>query len=219
MKLDIGYSSLPVDYEKAMAIMQSYHQKILVRDTDQLIWFLEHPDIYTAGTSANESELLDPNRFPIYRTGRGGKYTYHGRGQRIIYLIVDLKQIYEKPDIRLFIQQLEQCVINTLARFGIEAKIKEGYIGMWVKHEGFDKKIAAVGIRVKRWVTLHGISVNVFPELDNFSGIIPCGITDHGVTSLRQLGIDTSYQQFDQYFTTEFSRIFGFNIGKKYEIK
>ena len=155
------------------------------------VWLVEHPPIYTAGTSANEADLVDRSRFPVYRTGRGGQYTYHGPGQRVAYVMLDLKR--RSGDVRAFVAALEQWIISTLAQFNVTGERREDRVGVWVRRpeKGVtaEDKIAAIGIRVRRWVTFHGISINVEPQLEHFSGIVPCGVSGHGVTSLVDLGL------------------------------
>jgi lipoyl(octanoyl) transferase len=178
----------------------------------ELVWLLEHPPLYTAGTSARPEQLVEA-RFPVHPTGRGGQFTYHGPGQRIAYVMLDLKQ--RNPDIRRFVAMLEEWIIRTLASFGVEGGRRDERIGVWVrrpdKGDGCEDKIAAIGIRVQRWVTLHGIAINVAPDLTHFSGIVPCGISDarYGVTSLADLGIDATMAEVDAALLREFERLFG----------
>ena len=172
---------------------------------DELVWLLEHPAIYTAGSSAKNRDLLNNNGFPVYHTGRGGQYTYHGPGQRIIYVLLDLKK--RNPDIRRYVKNLEDCVINTLAAFGVKGEIREGRVGVWVKQGNTEQKIAAIGVRVKHWVTYHGVSVNIFPDLSHYDGIIPCGIKEFGITSFESLGIECSLSSFDETFKKSFEAI------------
>lgn len=206
-------SKEPVDYEYAVAEMEKRVQSIRAGEKDELVWLLEHKPLYTAGTSANDADLLDNNGFPVYKTGRGGQYTYHGPGQRIAYIMLDLKK--RTPDVRLFVSQLEECIIMTLAEFGIKGEIREGRVGVWVREslcgsnlENKESKIAALGIRIRQWVTYHGIAVNIDPDLSHYNGIIPCGITEHGVTSLNALGFVTSLEEFDSKFIKSFKKIF-----------
>ena len=156
---------------------------------DELIWLLEHPPIYTAGTSANAADLLNP-QFPIFETGRGGQYTYHGPGQLVAYVMLDLKKRQKEPDLKLYIRTLEQWIINTLEAFGIKGERREGRVGIWVAENEREAKIAAIGVRVRHWITYHGISINLNPDLSHFNGIVPCGINEHGVCSFQSLGKD-----------------------------
>ena len=174
----------------------------------ELVWLLEHPPLYTAGTSANMKDILDSSLCPVYQTGRGGQVTYHGPGQRLAYVMLDLQQ--RNPDIRAYVFALEQWLINTLDEFGIEALRRKGRIGLWVVNKrGQDNKIAAIGVRVKKWVTLHGVALNVHPDLSYYKGIVPCGIRDHGVTSMHDLGICASMAEVDQVLYKHFALIFG----------
>ena len=172
----------------------------------ELVWLLEHPPIYTAGTSANDADLLDA-RFPVYRTGRGGQFTYHGPGQRVGYAMLDLKT--RTPDVRAYVRDLEQWLIETLAQFNVKGERREGRVGIWVQRGMREDKIAALGVRIKRWVTLHGVALNVEPDLSHFSGIVPCGVTAHGVTSLADLGIQVSMADVDVALIQSFKKIFG----------
>jgi lipoyl(octanoyl) transferase len=177
----------------------------------ELVWLVEHPPLYTAGTSARDSDLLSPTRFPVYRTGRGGQHTYHGPGQRIAYLMLDLEA--RKPDLRGFVTTVEEWIIRTVANFGVAARRSQGRIGVWVprpnKGPGREDKIAAIGVRVRHWVTFHGVALNVDPVLDHFSGIVPCGIRDQGVTSLADLGVTASRSEVDAALRREFAALFG----------
>jgi lipoyl(octanoyl) transferase len=167
------------------------------------VWLLQHPPIYTAGTSANRSELLAPDRFPVFKTGRGGRFTYHGPGQRVAYVMLDLAA--RGRDVRAFVTSLEDWLIATLARFGVEGERHPGQIGIFVR----GAKIASIGVRVRRWVSLHGVSLNVDPELEHFSGIVPCGLTDTKVTSLAALGAATDMDMVDQALRASFEVVFG----------
>ena len=169
---------------------------MIAGNADEMVWLLEHPPLYTSGTSAKPSDLIE-QRFPVYETGRGGEFTYHGPGQRIGYVMLDLKK-RERMDVRAYVKSLEQWIIATLAEFGVAAFTREGRIGVWVdKPKGGEAKIAALGIRVRKWVTFHGISINVNPDLSHYAGIVPCGIREYGVTSLKALGIDASMEEVD----------------------
>ncbi len=203
-------SDQPVDYEEARQHMRQLSAEILSGESPETVWLLEHPPLYTAGTSARESDLLDPHRFPVYRTGRGGQYTYHGPGQRIMYVMLDLRR--RGRDVRAFVTGLEQLVIDTLADLGIHAGRREDRVGVWVdrpdKGAGAEDKIAAIGVRVSRWITRHGIAINAHPNLEHFSGIVPCGITTHGVTSLEELGAPCDYATLDAALCKNFERLF-----------
>jgi lipoyl(octanoyl) transferase len=201
-----------VPYDEALESMGARVAAIADGSAPELAWLLEHPPLYTAGTSASPGDLIDA-RFPVYTTGRGGQFTYHGPGQRIAYVMLDLKQ--RGPDLRRFVATLEEWIIRTLAAFGIDGGRRDERIGVWVrrpdKGPGHEDKIAAIGIRVQRWVTLHGIAINVTPELAHFSGIVPCGVSDprYGVTSLADLGIDATMAEVDAALRREFERLFG----------
>jgi lipoyl(octanoyl) transferase len=180
-------STEPVDYLEAIEFMEKRVEDIITGNAPEMVWLLEHPSIYTAGTSAKKKALLDPDRFPVYETGRGGEYTYHGPGQQIAYVMLNLKKRMDKPDLRKYVKDLEQWIINTLQQFDIKGERRENRIGIWVQNEdGSEDKIAALGVRVRKWVTYHGISINVTPDLSHFTGIIPCGISQHGITSIEK---------------------------------
>jgi lipoyl(octanoyl) transferase len=200
-----------VPYATAVAAMEARVARIRAGDAAELVWLLEHPPLYTAGTSARDGDLLAPARFPVYRTGRGGQYTYHGPGQRIGYVMLDLAA--RRPDLRAFVTALEEWLIRTVAHFGIAARRSPGRIGIWVprpgKGTGREDKIAAIGVRVRHWVSFHGIALNVNPALDHFSGIVPCGIRDQGVTSLADLGVTATMDQVDGALRREFEALFG----------
>jgi lipoyl(octanoyl) transferase len=178
-------SAALVPYPQSLAEMETRSAQVAAGEARELIWLLEHPPVYTAGTSADPVDLIDP-RFPVVPTGRGGKYTYHGPGQRVGYLVLDLGT--RGRDIRHFIHSLEQWIIAALARLDVEAFAVDGRVGIWTMDRGREAKIGAIGVRVRRWITLHGFAVNVDPDLDHFGGIVPCGLPDHGVTSLAALG-------------------------------
>ncbi len=189
-----------VDYESAVAEMERRVADIAAGSADEMIWLLEHPPLYTAGTSAKSDDLIDAKRFPVFSTGRGGQFTYHGPGQRIAYVMLDLKQraAPASPDIRQFVQKLESWLIGALAELGIESFIREGRVGVWCfDKNGRECKIAALGIRVKKWVTYHGIALNNAPDLSHYSGIVPCGISNYGVTSLKEMGVNISTNELD----------------------
>jgi len=197
-----------VDYEAACARMEARVADIRAGRAGELVWLLEHPPLYTAGTSAQENDLLAPNRFPVYASPRGGQYTYHGPGQRVVYPMLDLKA--RGADLRGYIRKLERWIIATLARFGIEGQVREGRVGVWVSAaDGREEKIAAIGVRVRRWVTFHGIAINLDPNLEHFSGIVPCGIGHLGVTSMRALGVEASMTDLDAALYETFQEIFG----------
>jgi lipoyl(octanoyl) transferase len=205
----------PVGYPEALAIMEERVRAIRDDGADDLVWFLEHPPLYTAGTSARPEDLLVPDRFPVYPTGRGGQYTYHGPGQRVGYVMMDLKR--RTPDVRRYVHAVEEWVIRALDRFDIQGERRPGRVGIWVvrKTPGLvrEDKIAAIGVRLRRWVTFHGFSLNVAPDLSHFTGIVPCGIRDHGVTSLRDLGVAVSMEEVDSALIATFPEVFGSDTG------
>ncbi|HEX3952040.1 MAG TPA: lipoyl(octanoyl) transferase LipB [Stellaceae bacterium] len=196
-----------VPYEAAVAEMESRVAAIAAGEAPELVWLLEHPPLYTAGTSARPADLLDPQRLPVFRTGRGGQYTYHGPGQRIAYVLLDLNRLGR--DVRCHVWRLEEWMIATLARFNVQGERREGRIGVWVARPGIgEDKIAAIGVRVRHWVSYHGVALNVDPDLDHYRGIVPCGIVEHGVTSLAQLGITASVAEVDIALRATFAGIF-----------
>ncbi|WID99647.1 lipoyl(octanoyl) transferase LipB [Bosea vestrisii] len=201
----------PVGYEAAVAEMEARAALIADGMARERVWLVEHPALYTAGTSAKDADLLTPERFPVHRTGRGGQFTYHGPGQRVAYVMLDLKR--REPDLRRFVSALEAWLIGTLAAFNIRGERREERVGVWVRRpeKGADAedKIAALGIRVRRWVSFHGISLNVEPELMHFDGIVPCGVSDQGVTSLVDLGLPVTMPEVDSALRAEFERVFG----------
>lgn len=199
-------SNLPVSYPVALAEMQDRAEQIHLGTAPELIWFLEHPPLYTAGTSAHGEDLIDPNRFPVFDAGRGGQYTYHGPGQRTVYLMLDLKK--RGRDVRAYVHNLEEWVIRSLSQVGVHGERRDGRVGIWIARGTSEDKIAAIGVRVRRWVTFHGIAINVAPDLSHFSGIVPCGISDHGVTSLQDLGVKISLQEFDTILVETFKEVF-----------
>jgi lipoyl(octanoyl) transferase len=182
-------------YPDALAEMEQRAAAIRAGEARELIWLLEHPPLFTAGTSADPAELFNPRAFPVYDAGRGGRYTYHGPGQRVGYVLVDLER--RGRDVRRYVSALEGWVIDALAMLGIEAHRAPGRIGIWTDRDGVEAKVGAIGVRVRRWVTLHGFSVNVAPELSHFSGIVPCGIADLPVTSLAEMGVSCELDHFD----------------------
>ena len=194
-------------YLAAVATMEERVRAIRGEGADELVWLVEHPPLYTAGTSAALEELLDPDRFPTFHSGRGGRWTYHGPGQRVAYVMLDLYRW--GADLRGHVARLEAWAIATLARFGVKGERREGRVGIWVvRPDGREDKIAAIGVRVRRWVTYHGISLNVSPDLSHFAGIVPCGIEGHGVTSLAALGIAVDLPQVDRVMEETFAEIF-----------
>lgn len=221
-------SDTPVAYEDSLSFMEERVAAIHAGTAEECIWLLEHPPLYTSGTSAKSVDLLDSKKFPVYEAGRGGEYTYHGPGQRIAYVMLDLRKLFspEAPDLRAYIKRLEGWIITTLAQLGVEGFTREGRIGVWVRQKsetGEDSvtirhpasdfreaKIAAIGVRVRKWVSFHGIALNVNPNLEHYQGIVPCGIREHGVTSLEAMGIKASMEQLDtllcKIFETEFLR-------------
>ena len=195
-----------VAYPDAVARMEQEVDAIARGQAPERVWLLEHPPLYTAGTSANDADLVRPDLFPVYRSGRGGQYTYHGPGQRVAYVMLDLTK--RGQDVRAYVSGLEQWLIDTLAHFGVKGERREDRVGVWVRRGAREDKIAAIGIRVRRWVTFHGVALNVHPELTHFEGIVPCGVTDHGVTSLRDLGIEASMAEVDAALKSVFTNIF-----------
>jgi lipoyl(octanoyl) transferase len=199
---------IPVDYGPVVASMEARVAAIRGCSAPELVWLLEHPPLYTAGTSARAEDLLDPQLLPVHRTGRGGRYTYHGPGQRIAYVMLDLER--RDRDVRCHVHRLEEWLIRTLARFGVKGERRDGRVGIWVvRPGGAEEKIAAIGVRVRRWVTYHGVALNIDPELDHYRGIVPCGIAEHGVTSLARLGVAATMSQVDDALRTTFAEIFG----------
>lgn len=198
----------PVAYPEALAFMDGRVAAIRERRADECAWLLEHPPLYTAGTSAKDTGLLDA-RFPVYESGRGGEHTYHGPGQRVAYVMLDLKKRQSVPDIKKYVWSLEEWIIRSLAAFGIRGERRCGRIGIWVVMPGgAEKKIAAIGVRVRHWITLHGVAINVDPDLSHFSGIVPCGIAEHGVTSMRELGKPIDMKALDEVLKVEFASVF-----------
>ena len=197
-------SDSPVPYAEALAAMEQRAAAIRAGEAAELVWLLEHPPLFTAGTSADPSELLNPLGLPVFDAGRGGRYTYHGPGQRVAYVMLDLEQ--RGKDIRRFVHSLEQWMIDSLAQLGVNAHRAEGRIGIWVGEGSKEAKIGALGVRVKRWVTLHGFALNVAPELDHFGGIIPCGIAEFGVTSLAEIGKQMPVERVDWALRNNFPR-------------
>jgi lipoyl(octanoyl) transferase len=204
-------SDAPIPYPDAVAAMEAHVAAIAAGDGAERVWLVQHPPLYTAGTSARPHDLLVADRFPVFESGRGGQYTYHGPGQRVAYVMLDLKP--RGGDVRAFVAGLEGWLIATLAEFGVTAERRAGRVGVWVarpdKGAGAEDKIAAIGIRLRRWVSFHGVSLNVAPDLEHYSGIVPCGVSEHGVTSLADLGISASMADVDAALRRAFEGIFG----------
>ncbi|MEA2755191.1 MAG: lipoyl(octanoyl) transferase [Aliidongia sp.] len=201
-------SDTPVGYEAAVAVMEARVAAIREAAAPELIWLLEHPPLYTAGTSARDEDLIDPGGFPVHRTGRGGQFTYHGPGQRVGYVMLDLKG--RGGDVRRYVHDLEEWLILTLASFNIAGERRAGRVGIWVREsDGRENKIAALGVRVRRWVSFHGVALNVDPDLGHFDGIVPCGIRQHGVTSLAAQGILVAMPEIDAAMKAAFGAVFG----------
>lgn len=204
------------NYREAEIFMEQRAEEIARGMADELIWLVEHPPLYTAGTSAKPADLIAPDRFPVFPSKRGGQYTYHGPGQRVAYVMLDVSK--RGRDVRQFVRQLEQWVITTLAEFNVTGAVRTGRVGVWVERPDLppapdgairEDKIAAIGIRLRKWVSFHGISINVEPDLEHFSGIVPCGITDHGVTSLVDLGLPVEMADLDMALKISFTKVFG----------
>jgi lipoyl(octanoyl) transferase len=209
-------STLPVPYKAAVEAMERRAAAIAAGDARELVWLLEHPPVYTGGVSARAEDLLDPGRFPVVRTGRGGQYTYHGPGQRVAYVMLDLTR--RRRDVHAFVAALEAWIIAALAALDVEAGVRPGRVGVWVERPDLgtpliaspqELKIAAIGVKIRRWVSFHGISLNVAPDLSHFAGIVPCGLSDFGVTSLADLGKPTSMPAADEALMCAFQEIFG----------
>ena len=197
-------SSDLVPYEEAITLMEERVNGIIEGSAEEMVWLLEHPPLYTAGSSAKKIDLLDATHLPVYETGRGGQYTYHGPGQRVAYVMIDLTK--RKRDVRAFVTALEQWIIDTLKVFGITSERRSGRVGIWVNHQGQDQKIAALGIRLRRWVSFHGIAINVNPNLSHFQGIVPCGLSQFGVTSCETLGVNVSLPELDDVLRQQWSK-------------
>ncbi len=200
-----------IGYEAAVAAMEARAAAIAAGEAAEMVWLLEHPPLYTAGVSSKDGDLLDATRFPVHRTGRGGQFTYHGPGQRVAYVMLDLGT--RGKDVRALVRGLEQWLIGALAEFGVPADVREGRVGVWVERKGpgwsREDKIAAIGVKVRKWVSFHGISLNVEPDLSHFGGIVPCGIAEHGVTSLVDLGVLATMDEADASLKKSFRRMFG----------
>ncbi len=197
---------MPQPYLESVARMEREAELIANGDARELVWLLEHPALYTAGTSAKDQDLVSPDRFPVFQTGRGGQYTYHGPGQRIAYVMLDLKK--RGGDVRGFVGGLERWIIDTLADFGITGETREDRVGVWVRHSKGEDKIAAIGIRVRKGISYHGLAINLSPELSHFDGVVPCGVTDHGVTSFAELGLTTTMLELDAVLMRHFNQAF-----------
>jgi lipoyl(octanoyl) transferase len=204
--LDWRTEGAAVSYPEAVAFMEERVEAIRAGLVPETVWLLEHPPLYTAGTSADAADLIDAHRFPVYASGRGGQYTYHGPGQRVAYVMLDLNR--RGRDVRVYVRNLEEWLIRTLARFGVTGERRQGRVGIWVAHDGNEEKIAAIGVRIRRWVTFHGIALNVDPDLSHFAGIVPCGISTYGVTSLEALGVDATMAEVDAAMKATFDEIF-----------
>jgi lipoyl(octanoyl) transferase len=197
-----------VGYDEAVAAMEARVEAIARGEAGELVWLLEHPPLYTAGVSARPSDLLDAYRFPVHRSGRGGQFTYHGPGQRVAYLMLDLNQ--RQRDIRAFVAALEAWVIGALDAFNVTGELRGDRVGVWIdRGHGREDKIAAIGVKLRRWVSFHGVALNVEPDLSHFSGIVPCGVSDHGVTSLVDLGLPVTLAEADVALMESFRAVFG----------
>jgi lipoyl(octanoyl) transferase len=200
-----------VPYPAAVAAMEARAAAIADGTAGELVWLLEHPPLYTAGVSSKPSDLIVPDRFPVFESGRGGQFTYHGPGQRVVYVMLDLTR--RGRDVRAFVAALEAWIIEALAVFNVTGEMREGRVGVWVERKGpgwsREDKIAAIGVKLRKWVSFHGISLNVEPDLEHFSGIVPCGQTEHGVTSLVDLGLPVTMDEADEALRTAFQRVFG----------
>jgi lipoyl(octanoyl) transferase len=210
-KVQWAVSTAPVDYADAVVFMEKRAAAIAAAEAPELIWLLEHPPLYTAGVSARAADLLAPERFPVHQTARGGQFTYHGPGQRVAYVMLDLGR--RQKDVRAFVQALEAWVIAGLARFNVKGEIRPGRVGVWVERKGAgwsrEDKVAAIGVKLRHWVSFHGLSLNVEPDLEHFSGIVPCGQTEYGVTSLVDLGLPVTLDDADEALKAAFVEIFG----------
>ena len=212
LAVEWAVSPAPVPYETAVAAMEARAAAIHRGEAGELVWLLEHPPLYTAGVSAKPGDLLDANRFPVFESGRGGQFTYHGPGQRVAYVMLDLTR--RRRDVRAFVQALEAWVIGALARFNVTGEIRDGRVGVWVERRQpgvppREDKIAAIGVKLRHWVSFHGISLNVEPDLSHFAGIVPCGQTEHGVTSLVDLGLPVMMDEADAALKASFEAVFG----------
>jgi lipoyl(octanoyl) transferase len=208
--LPAGWAVSPglVPYRAAEQAMEARADAIARGEAGELVWLIEHPPLYTAGVSAKPADLLDPQRFPVFRSGRGGQFTYHGPGQRVAYVMLDLTA--RRRDVRAFVAALQAWVIGALARLGVAGEVRDGRVGVWVGEAGGrEDKVAAIGVKLRRWVSFHGVSLNVDPDLGHFDGIVPCGVTLHGVTSLAALGAGASMAEADAALRASFTEVFG----------
>lgn len=212
--MTVGWSTSEglTPYPAAEAVMEARASAIAAGSGGELVWLVEHPPLYTAGVSARPGDLLDATRFPVFRSGRGGQFTYHGPGQRVAYVMLDLSA--RGRDVRAFVSALQRWIIDALAELGVAGETRDGRVGVWVTRKGADggrreDKIAAIGVKLRRWVSFHGISLNVAPDLDHFGGIVPCGVREHGVTSLADLGLAASLAEADAALRRSFERVFG----------
>ncbi|HXQ46101.1 MAG TPA: lipoyl(octanoyl) transferase LipB [Caulobacteraceae bacterium] len=198
-----------IRYPEAVSVMEARAAAIAEGRADELVWLLEHPPLYTAGVSAKSEDLLAPDRLPVFESSRGGQYTYHGPGQRVAYVMLDLAA--RRKDVRAFVGGLEAWIIDALTAFNVDGEVRKGRVGVWVEHglPRREDKIAAIGVRIRRWVSFHGVSLNVEPDLAHFSGIVPCGVTEHGVTSLVELGRPVTMDEADAALKASFERVFG----------
>lgn len=211
----VGWATSPgfVAYDDAVAAMEARAAAIAAGEAGELVWLLEHPPLYTAGVSAKPDDLLDPNRFPVFRSGRGGQFTYHGPGQRVAYVMLDLRE--RGRDVTRFVADLERWIIGALQEFNVKGEVREGRVGVWVERKGpgwqREDKIAAIGVRLRKWISFHGIALNVEPDLEHFAGITPCGISapEYGVTSLVDLGLPVTLHDADAALRASFERVFG----------
>jgi lipoyl(octanoyl) transferase len=200
-----------VAYDDAVAEMEARAAAIRDGGAPELVWLVEHPPLYTAGTSAQPADLIDPAALPVFKTGRGGQYTYHGPGQRVAYVMLDLDRPQpgqNRRDVRGHVRRLEEWMILTLARFGIAGERRDGRVGIWVANGGREAKIAAIGVRVRRWVTYHGVALNITPDLSHYAGIVPCGIREYGVTSIKALGVEATMAEVDVAMRATFADAF-----------
>jgi lipoyl(octanoyl) transferase len=195
-----------VPYEATVAAMEARVAAIHAGTEPELVWLVEHPPLYTAGTSADPADLLEPGRLPVFKTGRGGQYTYHGPGQRVVYLMLDLKR--RDRDVGCHVWRLEEWMIRTLARFGVVGERRTGRVGVWIDRGGHEDKIGAIGVRVRHWVTYHGLALNVSPDLAHYGAIVPCGISGHGVTSMAALGVHATMADVDAALRATFDKVF-----------
>jgi lipoyl(octanoyl) transferase len=205
-------SASQVPYPAAVDAMEARAAAIAEGTAGELVWLLEHPPLYTAGVSAKDADLIDPGRFPVFRSGRGGQFTYHGPGQRVAYVMLDLTR--RRKDVRAFVAALEAWIVGALARFGVKGEVRDGRVGVWVvrPQPGFpprEDKIAAIGVKLRKWASFHGVALNVEPDLSHFTGIVPCGVTDHGVTSLVALGLPVTMDEADAALKASFREVFG----------